>query len=154
MSELPKLNRNQIHTAIDNFVNDMSVDIKLPAQKGVLCFDDIKIKDKSDIQKTNFYNVVSTNSSEWNDYCIPWADDPGVYILFDENHEAIYVGKSENKMGARISDHVKNYENHHKDSMPKYAILIPFHKEKSCLAPTFESYLLVNHHFPDNQVGQ
>lgn len=90
----------------------------------------------------------------WEEYYIPHADNPGVYLFFDKDEKALYVGQSATAMGRRIATHVGERVG---DEFPdlafegaEYVIFIPFDEEAAFLAPAFESYLLKRFKFEHN----
>ena len=121
-----------------------------------LNLDDKKIAEKEDIKSTNGKYYFS-NPNIWKSYYIPNADSPGVYLFFNKDNQAIYVGKSEAALGKRVVAHVGTCVD---DCFPNlafptadYIITIAF-DAAPFLAPAFESYLLAKYSFEHNTAGQ
>ncbi len=112
--------------------------------------DDKKIKDKKDLL-TIHGRYFFLREGVWESDYIPCAESPGVYFFFnnDKDRKALYVGKSEKKIGDRIGSHGRDYKNYEKNA-PEYVIVVPLEKEISFLAPAFESYLLERYAFEHN----
>ena len=115
-----------------------------------LILDDKLISDKKDLNTSNGRYYLK----EGDRYYYPFSNSPGVYLFFNKNREAIYVGKSENTVGRRIWSHTGPYKNGEYSNLEfedaEYVIVIPFTKAPF-MAPSFESYLLNNYKFKYNK---
>jgi hypothetical protein len=94
----------------------------------------------------------------------PQSDRQGVYLIFNENKELLYIGKASmnNNIGSRLgsyfsyeNDKVTCKVNHEWSSDPKYIITISVPNEMSFEAPALEEYLITEfaHSLPDNTMG-
>ncbi len=117
-----------------------------------LKLDNKKIKDKKDLL-TSHGCYYFLREGVWESDYIPCAKSPGVYFFFNKDGKALYVGKSETALGARIGSHWEDYKRYYKNyekNAPEYVIVVPLEKEISFLAPAFESYLLERYAFEHN----
>jgi hypothetical protein len=57
---------------------------------------------------------------DWNDK-YPHADVPGVYLFADDEGRILYIGKSEEKMGRRLSAHLGSHADREAETMFPYA---------------------------------
>ncbi len=78
--------------------------------------DDSKIKDKKDLL-TSHGRYRFLGEDVWESDYIPCADSPGVYFFFNKDGKALYVGKSEIKIGKRIGSHRGDYKDYEKNAL-------------------------------------
>lgn len=139
-----------IEETVKQFIELGSV-IEIKSKKLTLILDHKEIKDKKDLKTSNGKYYLN---EKYKDCYYPFSDSAGVYLFFNEDKEAIYVGKSEKKVGRQIWSHTGPYKNgeyadlEFKDA--EYVIVIPFIKAPF-MAPSFESYLLNNYEFKYNK---
>ncbi|MCH7807307.1 MAG: GIY-YIG nuclease family protein [Proteobacteria bacterium] len=99
---------------------------------------------------------------DWDCY-YPFCDEPGIYAIFDEKWNLLYIGKASNNssIGARLGTYFKNdEEGNYKpvDSIkswggePHYIIAVSVCKPFE--APSLEEYLIYNLDPKSNKVGK
>ena len=117
------------------------------------CLTDDAILDKDERQ--SWHGRIRYKGLEFADSHWAFSDNPGVYLFFDTDRTACYVGKAEVALGSRIGAHIgargadRTYP---ASSFPEaeYVIVVPFIRAPF-LAPAFESYLLRHFDFPRNR---
>lgn len=134
-------------------LNELGSIIEIKSKSLKLVLDNKLISNEKDINSTN--GRYFFKNKEYKDCYYPHSNLPGVYLFFNENNEAVYVGKSEDAVGNRIWSHIgSNIDGnfpHLKFKESEYIIVIPF-KESSSLAVAFESYLLSKYKFKYNTI--
>ena len=139
-----------IEKIIEQF-NELGSDVEIKSKKLTFILDDKKIKDKKDLNTSNGRYYLN---EEYKDCYFPFSDSPGVYLFFNKDGEAIYVGKCEVKIGRRIWSHTGPYKNgeyrYLEFEEAEYVIVIPF-INAPFMAPSFESYLSKNYDFKYNK---
>lgn len=108
------------------------------------------------------YNLIK----DWPHKEIPYphCDRPGVYAIFNEKKEVLYIGKASNSssIGGRLSSYFRNKKSnpricelkHHPDSWhgtPRFIMAAAVHK--SYQAPSLEEYLIRKMDPPANVIG-
>ena len=94
----------------------------------------------------------------------PQAERQGVYLIFNENKDLLYIGKASmnNNIGSRLgsyfsykSDKVTCKVNHSWSSSPNYVVTIAVPDGMSFEAPALEEYLITefSNSLPDNTIG-
>lgn len=96
----------------------------------------------------------------------PYADSPGVYLMFDEDEKLLYIGKASmsNRLGGRISSYFK-YDDDGKtcrpvhtqwSNPPHYIVAIAVPDESPFEAPAIEEFLIgeFKDQLPDNKLGK
>lgn len=123
----------------------------------------LEISDWYSLFPTTKDNDLDKHQKQWPEI-YPHAEKKGVYLIFNENKELIYIGKASmnNNIGKRLGSHF-SYEsdkvtckiNHSWSSSPKYIITIAVPDGMSFEAPALEEYLITEFadSLPDNAIG-
>ncbi len=146
---MKNLNESELVLAFYSFLDEImhdleskNISVHIESSNFNLILDDRKIDSQSDIELTNGRYYFK----EYSDFYIPHSNESGVYIFFNIHKNALYVGKSDNKIGKEVWRHIKP-----KIEFPdsEYCVIIPFTKN-SFLSSSFEGYLLSNYSFKYN----
>jgi hypothetical protein len=117
----------------------------------------------NDVCIDDFDNVQANNGryrfldpGVWRNCYIPFANSAGVYFFLNDEHEIVYVGKSDRSLGNRVGAHVGAYVNGGFPNLEfptaTYVIVVPFLKA-GFLACAYEAFLLNEFQFQYNQMG-